>query len=275
MYDDKDTVAMRRYGIFKHITGAVHKEFNWNIHMIPEKKFFPNGIPHDCIHARMIDYHQSVPWAVNWIFLTKENESFVYREMCPDPHNWTTLGICKEMARVSQDYKFQINLMDPLSTHKQINTNTSCMEDMNRIFREMKKEGYGTGGLWEGWDTAGTKGEDAVRERLINAKICGRPFNNLQKIDGKEVRLPTLWIFDDCKQTGLSLKNWRMAQWVDRNAQVTKDAKDQTEPKWSHHNMTLEAIFKDARFRGSPHVYRSKRDEFLNPRKLYFQGRAA
>jgi len=271
MYDDKDTVAMRRYGIFKQITGAVHKEFNWNIHMIPEGKYFPMGIPHDVIHARMIDYHQSVPWAVNWIFLSKENEAFVYRELDPDPHTWTTLGICKEMALISRDYKYAINLIDPLSNHKQVNTNTSCLEDMNRIFLEMKREQLGTGGYWEPWDTKGTKGEDAVRERLINSKICGTPFNNLQKIDGKEVRLPTLWIFDSCKQTGLSLKNWKMETWLDRNAQVTKDPKDSTEQRFSHHNMTLEAIFKDARFRGTPYVYQSKREDFFE--KRYFQGR--
>ena len=272
MYEDKDTLAMRRYGIFKQITGAVHKEFNWNIHMIPEGKYFPNGISHDWIHARMIDYHQSVPWAITWIVMSPDNEAFVYNEMNPDPHTWTTLGICKEIANRSRDYKFIANLIDPLSNHKQVNTNTSCMEDMNRIFREMKKEGYGTGGYWEGWDTKGTKGEDAVRERLINSKICGRPFNNLQKIDGKEERLPTLWILDHCKEVGLSLKNWKMEQWVDRSAQVTKDPKDKTEMKFSHFNMCLEAIFKDSRFRGRAHVYQTCGREY--DRKQFFQGRA-
>jgi len=271
MYDDKDTVAMRRYGIFKQVTGAVHKEFNWNIHMISEGKYFPTGIPANVKHARMIDYHQSTPWAINWIFITLDDEAFVYRELTPDPHIMTTDMICKEVALISRDFHFSINLIDPLASENQVKTNTSVVQDMNTEFIRMKKEKLGTGGYWETWDTKGTKGEDKVRERFINAKICGRPFNNLQMIDGRMVRLPTLWIFDCCRTTGLSLKNWQMKQRIGRNAQVTKDPPDDTEQRWSHHNMTLEAIFKDSRFRGAPHIYQSKRDEFTESR--YFHGR--
>jgi hypothetical protein len=218
----------------------------------------------------MIDYHMSVPWAITWIALSPDDEAFVYEEFNPDPHDWTTLGICKEIATRSRDYKYSINLIDQLACTKQVNTNTSTLEDMNQIFLEMKRSGFGTGGYWEFWDDRGTKGQDKVRERLINSRICGRPFNNNQKVNGKEERLPTLWIMDNCRQVASSLKNWKMETWVDRDAIITKDPKDKTEMKWSHFNMCLEAIFKDSRFRARPYEYSNQREEFF--KKRYFQG---
>lgn len=269
IYQDPDTVAMRRYGLFRQISGAVHKEFQWNTHVVPRAKYFPNGIPHSWTMARLIDYHMSVPWAITWMAMSPENEAFVFDELNPDPGSWTTLGICKEIVEKSLDYRFRMNLIDPLAAHKQTNTNTSCLEEMNRIFLEMRREGYGTGGFWEGWDTKGTTGEDKVRERLINARICGTPMNNLQKMDGKEKRLPCLWILDNCQQTALSLKNWKKEEWLDRDAIITKDPKDKRSSKWSHFNMCLEAAFKDNRFVSYQHEYR---DDCFASSKQYFRG---
>jgi len=271
MYDDPDAVAMRRYGVFRQITGAVHKEFNMAVHCIPEKKHFADGVPKTWKRARLIDYHQSVPWAVVFIAISPDDEAFVFNEFNPDPRNSTTLGIAKHMADMSRDDKFQIDLIDPLAGQKQTNTNTSVIEDLNRIFREMKHSGVGTGAYWQPWDTKGTKGQDKVRERLINSKICGRPFNNLQKIDGKEMRIPTLWILDNCRQTAQSLKSWKMEEWVDRDALITKDQKDKPQSKWSHFNMCLEAIFKDSRFAPLKHDWMSQKRDLP---KAYFNSRA-
>lgn len=268
MYDDPDVVAMRRYGVFRQITGAVHKEFNSSIHVIPEKKHFADGVPKQWKRARMIDYHQAVPWAITFIAISSDDEAFVFNEFNPDPRSSTTLGIVRHIVEMSRDDKFTIDLIDPLAGQKQTNTNTSVIEDMNRIFSEMKREGLGTGANWQPWDTKGTKGQDKVRERLINSKICGRPFNNLQKIDGKEHRIPTLWILDNCRQTAQSLKSWKMEEWIDRDALITKDQKDKPQGKWSHFNMCLEAIFKDSRF--SPNVHNWLSEKRDAP-KSYFQ----
>lgn len=271
MYDDADTIAMRRYGVFRQITGAVHKEFQWSLHVIDGHKHFPHGIPKDWKFAQMIDYHQSTPWAITWIALSPDDEAFVWDEMNPDPHTWTTLGICREIIEKSLDYNYRIRLIDKLASEKQVNTNTSTTEDMNRIFREAGQLGYDKGSSWESWDDKTRKGEDKVRERLINSRICGRPFNNLQKVDGVERRLPTLWIWDNCKQVALSLKNWKMETWVERDSIITKDPKDKREQKWSHFNCCLEAIFKDSRFRAGGYHY-TPRDDFQKSK--YFHGRA-
>ena len=271
MYDDPDTVAMRRYGIFRQITGAVHKEFQWSLHVIDGNKYFPHGLPKDWRFAQMIDYHQSVPWAVTFIALSPDDEAFVWDELNPDPHTWTTLGICREIIEKSLDYNYKIRLIDKLASEKQVNTNTSTTEDMNRIFREAGHIGFDKGSPWESWDDKTRKGEDKVRERLINSRICGRPFNNLQKIDGVEKRIPTLWIFSNCTQVAQSLKNWKMETWIERDAIITKDPKDKREQKWSHFNMTLEAVFKDSRFRAGSYQY-TPRDDFQKAK--YFHGRA-
>ena len=273
MYDDPDSVAMRRYGIFKQITGAVHKEFEWNTHVISEGKHFPNGIPRSGKHCRMIDYHQSVPWAYCWIYIDENDEAFVVKEKEYDPYNNTTLGICRDIAENCRDYKFDFNLIDALANTTQSNSNTTVIQDMNGHFHEMKRSSFGTGGYWEPWDTKGTKGQDKIRERLINSKICGRPFNNLQKIDGVQKRLPTLWVLDSCKIVALSLKNWRKKENADddRNAVLsTKDSRDKYSQRWSHFNMCLEAAMKDSRFRGTPYNYQATGTEH---QRMYFQGR--
>ena len=271
MYDDMDTIAMRRYGIFRQITGAVHKEFQWNTHVIEEGKYFPTGIPEPWKFARMIDFHTSVPWAITWIALSPEDEAFVWEEMNPDPHDWTTNAICKEIAKRSLHYKYRINLIDKLSTDKQVITNTSCQEDMNKYFREWGRLAYDKDTPWESWEDKSTKGQDKVRERLINAKICGKPFNNSQMIHGVKERLPTLWIFDKCRNMALSLKSWKQEEWLSRESIVTKDPKDKTEVKWSHFNKTLEAVMMDSRFRAGRREYSTEaREQVMAGR--YFKG---
>ena len=273
-YDDPDTVAMRRYGVFRQITGAVHKEFSWSIHMIDLKRYFPNGIPKGWKFARAIDYHQSVPWALTWIVLSPDDEAFVWEEFNPDPHSWTTFAICKEMMDKSLDYSYRVNLIDKLANETQPNittVNRTARDEINSILREYGRLSFNKDTAFEAWDDKTTIGEDRVRERLINSKICGRPFNNTQKMYGVEKRIPTLWIGDNCRQHGLSLKNWKMEEWLDRDAIITKDPKDKKESKWSHFNRTLECIFKDSRFKCS-NIPFSARDEFYE-RKQFFQGR--
>ena len=266
---------MRRYGVFRQVTGAVHKEFQWNTHVIDGYHLFPNGMPREWKFGRSIDYHQSVPWAIIFAALSPDDELFIWDEMNPDPHKFTTRMIVREMIEEhSLDYRFRVNLIDKLATEVQTNSatvNTSAMDDMNAILRDAGKINYQADTPFESWDDRSTKGQDKVRERLINSKICGRPFNNLQKRDGKEVRLPTLWIFNNCHQMAMSLKSWKMETWVDRDAQVTKDQKDKPEMKWSHFNKALECLLKDSRFRATPYVYENYREEQF--KKTYFHGR--
>ena len=44
IYDDPDTLATRRYGVFRQTTGRLYNDFNFGIHVIDFMKYFNNGI---------------------------------------------------------------------------------------------------------------------------------------------------------------------------------------------------------------------------------------
>jgi hypothetical protein len=248
IYDDPDTMAMRRYGIMKQSSGAIYKDFQWNIHMIPMSKYFPSGIPHEWKHARLIDYHQTNPWACHFISLSPQDEAFVWQEWAPSPEKLIVMQIARQLAMWSGDYKYTFDLMDPLASENVPMVGRSVMQEMNRLFLEMKREGLCTGAYWKSWDTKSTKGQDEIRKRLKNARICGRPFSNKLVENGKVTILPTLWIADHCKMTAQSLKNWRRDEYRDKNALVNNDQKEKGTQKWSHYCMTIEAAFKHPAF---------------------------
>jgi hypothetical protein len=248
-YDDPDVMAIRRYGIFKQISGTIFKDFDWKIHQIIGDKYFPEGVPDNYLHARALDYHEHVPWAITWAALSPQDECFIYNEFNPSPEKMVTYEIARVIASKSGDQKFGLNLIDPLAAKKQSNTGMSVVDDLNRYFPDLKREGLGTGGYWVPWDTKSTRGRDEIRKRLKNSKICGRPFNNAYNDEyGVKKYRPTLWVTDTCRQFALSLKNWRMEEWADSNKLVTNDPKDRPQQKYSHFPMTLEALFKNPGF---------------------------
>jgi hypothetical protein len=44
IYDDPDTLATRRYGVFRQTTGKIFNDFNYGIHVIDMMNYFSNGI---------------------------------------------------------------------------------------------------------------------------------------------------------------------------------------------------------------------------------------
>ena len=268
--DDPDVKLTRLYGVHKQASGRVFKDFNWKVHLIDGEKYFPQGMYHSWRFARMIDYHEKNPWACVWIALSPYNEAFVFQELSPSPEKMVTREVSHVLADLSDDFKYSLDLIDPLANKIQSNTGTTVLEDLNSFFREFKREdiypGF-LGGYWESWDTKSTRGRDEIRRRLKWAKKCKVPFNN--KVDGQQRYVPTLWILDSCKEVARSLKQWRYIEHKDRSSRVNKDSSEQTSQKFSHFPMTLEAIFKDKRFRPK------KNNTFRAKKPRYFKGRAA
>ena len=263
-YADEDTKDIRGYGIFKQISGVVFKFFDRNVHVRDFEKLFQpfNGIPHDWVHARGIDFHQYNPWAVGWCCLSPQNEMFIYDELWVSPERHVTYDIAQMVSAKSKDYKYWLNLVDPLAGVKQGNTGRTTVDDLNEYFYMLYKEGIGTGGFWQTWDTKSQRGQDDIKMRLKNAKIVGRPFNNL--VNGKY--LPTIWISSRCHYTIEHMKNWRKEQVSNRNALVQNDPKDSAAEKYSHFNMVWEGILKSPafsvnRYRGSVLHDRKQRRE--------------
>jgi hypothetical protein len=247
-YDDQATMEVRRYGIPHQMSGVILKEFD-RCHVISRDRYFPEGMPHGYIHARGVDYHEHTNWACVWMCLSEQNEAFVYEEYNPSPDRMVTREIAREIAHRSKDYKFKCNLVDPRMAIMQASVGYSSLDDINKEFSRFKREGIGTGGYWETWDTKNLRGRDIIKERLKNARMIGRPFaNRIVHQNGKEEYLPTLWILDNCSQTIHSFKSWQWEQWATKDSLITKEEKNKAQDRFSHFPITVECIFKDTRF---------------------------
>ena len=275
-YDDEDVVAIRRYGIFKQVSGRIFKDFS-KIHIIEEQEYFPEGINPEWFHARGCDYHGRNPWAIGWAALSDNDEMFVYDEMAPSPEKFTTDAIARAVAENSGDYRYKLNLVDPLiksaNGKDSPRPEWSVLDDFNGAFSRLRQAGVGTGGLWEVWDTKSERGRDAVKVRLKNSIICGKPFNNIQYKEGARVVLPTIWFFSKCKNFTNSLRGWAYSEWSNTGMNHSKEAKDAPEQKNSHFCMVLEGLLKDARFRPAGGRKLQGHREFRDDK--YFRGARA
>jgi hypothetical protein len=248
MYDDPDVVDARRYGLFRQLSGRIYKGFNPQIHVIDFHKYFEE-IPSAWKNFRGIDYHQSNPWAIVWASMSPENELFIWKEYAPTPGKITTYDIVLNMAHMSGDHKYVLDLIDPLANETQVNTNFTTVEDINRYLHSFKREGLSTGGFFHTWDTKGTRGREELQMRLSNATRVGKPLNNkVVEGDGSAARakyLPTVWIANSCKLTIESLKNWRLEEWKSREMQMERDQKEKAQVKYSHFPVTIECLLKN------------------------------
>ncbi len=268
--DDPDTLAIRRYGIFKQTSGRIFKEMDYAVHLIPGDKYMPLGIPYHWTHGRAIDYHPRTPWACMFMSISPEDEAFIWGELNISPERMSIENIAKEVSLISEDYKFRVELIDPLSKASQKHKDgksVTPLDEFNDAMWKWKKEGVGTGGYFSSWDTKGEKGRDEIRLRLKNAKRVGTPYNNLVIEKGKPVRLKTIWYLDSCKLAAKYARQWRWEEWANSKDAVTKEDKNKPEQKWSHFNMCAEALFKVAAFKAPKNLRES-----FGRRPNYFQG---
>ena len=260
---DPDELAIRRYAIFKQISGRVIKSYDPRICYISFEKYFRDGVPMSWTHARGLDYHESrIPWSVLWVAASPSDEWFCYKEFHPaidGPKAYNTHEIAKAIARKSGDYYFQCNLIDPLANKKQPNTLFSATDDLNRCMDQLRKdEGIGTPTFWQGWDTKGTTGLNEIMKRFKNSVRCGVPFNNRVKEKGQVSNLPTLWIVDTCPEVNKSLLNWKFGEWQSSGTIAMNDPKSNPQQKFSHDCRTLECLAKDQRLLFAAHFAQNR-----------------
>jgi hypothetical protein len=244
VFDDQDVVDARRYGLFRQLSGKIYKSFSPEIHRIEHDKYFKDGVPDYWKHFRGIDYHRANPWACVWASVSPQDEMFVWQNLAPSTGSNTVYDICREISDLSGDYRYLLNLIDPLSQEKKEVTNRSTVEDMNDFFRELRNNKIGTGGYWQSWDTHGNRGREELIKRLMNSLKCKKPFNNKIAKWGKDEYLPTIWITDNCKFVIESMKNWRKDDWATREMLAKNDAKEKEQVKWSHFPITIECLLK-------------------------------
>lgn len=243
-YDDPDTIATRRYGIFRQATGRIFKEFDRSIHVIDPYQYFPDGkVPHGWVHGRGIDVHPQTPWSCGAASLSPTNELFIWLSIALPPDKYTTLDIMTEFTNICEDYRFHVSLCDPEAETIKKDT-VSVYNDINRITMELKRQGIGTGGYWMTWNTKGDFGRDQIKLRLKNSRLCGKPFSNVVVSEGRKKVLPTIWIFNTCKHAIDSMGKWSWEPWTDQRSITMKDEKNTPQQKWSHINMVWEALLK-------------------------------
>ncbi len=223
-------------------------------------------MPDNWAHFRTWDYHPSNQNPILLLSLSPLNECFVWGEVNVDPKKYTTEMISEKIIEASGDLKFKLNRIDPLAGVNQPNTSTTVIQDLNKLFKLFRKQGFGTGGRWEPYDTkyhAARKGflagRDNIKVRLNNATKAKKPFNNLilNERTGFTERLPTLWISEKCRVTLNSLYKWRM-----------EDGKPGQ--KWSHHCTALEGIMKEKNFK--PRA--NNQEDYLDQRRREYKDRS-
>jgi len=274
---DPDELILRRYGVFKQISGRIHKTYDPAICYIPYDKYFSEGIPYGWLHTRGIDYHESrTPWSIGWMSISPNNEWFLWKEFHPaiDGTNaYNTYDISKYIVRNSDDYYFEVNLIDPLANKKQPNTLLSTVDDLNFHFAQFREnEGIGTPAYWKPWDTKGVGGRNEISMRFKNAVRCGKPFNNRIKKPQGVVHLPTLWICNTCPGFNRSLINWRYGEYVATATKMVNDPKPEPQQKNSHDCMVLEALAKDNRVKHS-HFFATHKPNVVPHRSKSVTGR--
>jgi hypothetical protein len=243
MYDDEDVIDARRYGLFRQLSGKVHKSFNPQVHVIKQDKYFPHGLPDHFKFARGIDHHESNPWAVVWLAVSPQDEMFLWCDHSAKTNN-ITYDIAINIAHRSGDHKYLLDLIDPNAAKKQNSTNMSTIDDLNRYFMEFRNQRICKGAHWQSWDTHGSRGREELTKRLLNSIKVGTPFNNKVIEDGRTKNLPTIWFTDNCKNVIESMKNWRYEEWASRETMSKNDPKERPQMRFSHFPLAIECLLK-------------------------------
>lgn len=264
--DDPDELAMRRYGVFRQVSGRIYKSFDEKIHKQPFDKVFDADLFRTYWHYRIIDYHPAKPWDVSFVVITPHNEWIVWNELHQTHDNRTTLELRDEIKRESlveeNEEMNRCSLIDPLSTVKQGNTGFSSFDDLSMGEMGLRRLSPA--------DTKNTQGRENIKMRLKNSLICGVPGNNRNK-GVPEPRygeyLPTLWFLDNCKGHIEHFKSWRYVDWKQEHVKAVKVVKRESE-KFSDYCRNLE-------FLGALNpAYYERKKEYWEPSRL-FQGRMA
>lgn len=211
------------------------------------------------INFRSWDWHDGRHGSDHCIIfgtLISTNELFLWDQLRLSHATYTTKMIVENIADKSGDLKFNFNLIDPYANKIQSHANTTVVDDINKEFRVLKRDGRCSGGVWETWDSKSVLGRERLKERLSNSLKCERPYHNLaETVEGIKEYLPTVWINSDCRDIRLSIGKWVMNK---------NGVPEQTH---SHFCTAIEAVLKDIRFKAKMNIEEFERH---NPYAKYF-----
>lgn len=238
---DPDDLAMRRYGVFRQVSGRIYKIFDRQAHVIPFDKVYDPSLFRNYWHFRVIDYHQQKPWYVTWVAVSPTHEWYVWNELVARHETRTTYDIRDEIKSESlldEDSEYnRATLIDPLARVKQSNTGWSVFDDLARGEEGLRRLTPA--------DTKNTNGRMNINLRLKNALTCGVPGNNVNRDGVMDVRygdrLPTIWFLDNCKGHIDHFMNWRTVDHKQEHVKATKVIKMESQ-KYSDFCRNLEFL---------------------------------
>jgi len=248
---DADELAMRRYGVFKQVSGRIYKAFDRAIHVLPYDDYWnPDQFMHYW-HYRIIDYHPHKPWYVTWAALSDKQELFVWNEWVASHEKATVIDlrdIIKEKSLLSEhDENNRRTIVDPLARMTQPDPDRRGYSELS-IFDHLQRGEFGLRRV----QTADTRnsanqGRMNVRTRLKNALECGVPENNVVEADDHRYDpkyggyLPTIWFLNHLKGHIEHFMNWREMEWKTEQAKAEHEAKRPTE-RWSDFCRNIEFL---------------------------------
>ena len=238
---DPDDLAMRRYGVFKQSTGQIYKQFDVNTHKIAVEKYWSEVRFKTYWQYRVIDYHPTKPWYVSFVAVSPNNEWFVWNEWVASHDHITTFQLrdtIKTKSLVNEDDELnRKTLIDPLAKQKQPNSGYSMFEDISRGDSGLRRV--------QEADTKNEQGRMNVKMRLQNSLKCKVPYNNKRTDGEKDPRfvdyLPTLWVFENCREHIEHFRNWRSIDYRTELARATHDDRRLTQ-KWSDFCRNMEFL---------------------------------
>lgn len=237
---DKDELAMRRYGVFRQVSGRIYKEFDVNIHVIPWKEYWDVAEFREYWHFRIVDYHQAKPWNISWVAVTPRHEWFVWNELCDRTDTDAMREMIKEGSILDESDEYnRRTLFDPLAKEEQSNTGASMFDHISRGENGLR--------MCEVAETKNQQARNNIMRRLRNSLDCGKPFNNETPDDAiiNDERhggyLPTLWFFDTCGGHIDHFRNWRTIEYKHEHTKAEKDEK-RIMQRWSDYCRNLEFL---------------------------------
>lgn len=245
--DDKDELAMRRYGVFRQVSGRIYKSFDKSVHVVSSDKVFDPNMFRNYWHFRMIDYHPQKPWNVTWVAVTPTHEWFVWNELEAHHDNCVTIDLrerIKAESLLDEDDPYnRATYIDPLAKVKQPNTGSSVFEDLTRGYDGLRRCTAADTKTTTERDGQ-TSGRMNIKHRLKNSLICGVPGNNLRR-GITDIRygdyLPTIWFMDNCKGHIEHFNSWRYIDHQMEHTRATKVVKRESE-KWSDYCKNIEFL---------------------------------
>uniref|UniRef100_A0A6M3J8J7 Putative terminase n=1 Tax=viral metagenome TaxID=1070528 RepID=A0A6M3J8J7_9ZZZZ len=238
---DSDELAMRRYGVFRQVSGRIYKEFDMGVHVISHDDYWDAKQFQQYWHYRMVDYHQAKPWYASWVAVTPQHEWFVWNELMDRMDTDAMREVIKEKSLVPEYHmNNRMTLFDPLAKEEQSNTGESMFDHISKGEKGLR--------MCEVADTKNQQGRNNIMRRLRNALICEVPFNNenngKSKIENDprhEGYLPTLWFFETCRGHIEHFRNWRTIEYKQEHTKAQKDEKAIMQ-RWSDYCRNLEFL---------------------------------